>query len=213
MRVDRVVCAFGSNGVASAVGLCEACDAGRCRDRQAPSVSVQLSQLCKFAGVRHVRQVCASLFWRWFSIVGFRRRGSVGRVGQHIRARTRDSTGARSHVTGHRCDHATVGRARSDCLTACRSCFGPGFASCTCSLRQRFFSTMSVVVFAGRRWQMRPDRGLLGALLRQRSKFRWLIAVCERALVRTVCCLLAMRRMPSRLFFALPARLGFDRRD
>ena len=207
------VCFCESSSVTRATGLSDTCGAGHCSYSESLSVSVHSSQLWKFAGARDVRQVCASLFCRWFSVVGFRRRGAVERVGQHIRARARNGPGARSYVTGHRRDHATVGRARSDCLAACRSCFGPSFASCTCSLRQRFFSRMPVAVFAGRRWQMRPDRGLFRALRRQRSKFRWLIAVCERALVRTVCCLLAMRRMPSRLLFALSPRLGFDRRD
>ena len=104
-------------------------------------------------------------------------------------------------------------RARSGCLPTRRRCSGPGFASCTRSSRQRLISTMPVVVFAGRCGQLRPDRGLRGALRRQRSKFRWLVVVCERALVGTVCCPLAMRGMSSGFLVALPGRLGFGRWD
>ena len=185
----------------------------RSSGRKAASVSARLPLLCKFTGVCDVRQVCASLFCRRVGVVGFRRRGPVGCSGRYIRARARDFAGARSYITGRRCHCATIGRARPGCLPTCRRCSGSGFASCTCSLRQRLFSTMPVVVFAGRCGQVRPDRGLRGALRRQRSKFRWLVVVCERALVGTVCCSLAMRGMSSGFLVALPGRLGFGRWD
>lgn len=158
---------------------------------------------------RDVHRVCVAASCRRFRVAVIRGRGAIGCACRRLRARARQFAGARRRRTGRKRDYARLGSAKAARFTASRRGSRPGFASCPRFLRQRLYSTMPLVVFSCRRWQMRPGFGLHGTLRQRRSEFRGVIPVGEGTLVRVVFCTVAVRRMPSRFLFSLPCRLDF----